>query len=58
MDSSQDENQESPATWENMVVGKAKEALGRVVGDEELAEQGEEQAEIAVQVRDEYESRE
>jgi uncharacterized protein YjbJ (UPF0337 family) len=51
-----DENPEltdSPATWENVVVGKAKEVAGHVLGDEELAEEGEEQAEIAHEVRDE-----
>lgn len=46
---------ESPATWENVVVGKAKEFIGRAVGDEELAEEGEDQAEVAHEVRDEYE---
>lgn len=45
---------ESPATWENIVVGKAKEVLGNAFGDEELAEQGEQQEEIAHQVREEY----
>ena len=45
---------ESPATWENVVVGKAKEVVGHVVGDEELAEEGSEQEEIAHEVREEY----
>jgi uncharacterized protein YjbJ (UPF0337 family) len=45
---------ERPATWENVVVGEAKEALGRAIGNDELAEEGEEQAEIAHEVRDEY----
>ena len=45
---------ESPATWENEAVGKAKEALGRVIGDEKLVEAGEEQDEIAHDVRSEY----
>jgi uncharacterized protein YjbJ (UPF0337 family) len=48
-----DETTESPATWENVVVGKAKEALGHALGDEELTEEGEEQEEIAHEVRDE-----
>lgn len=45
---------ESPATWENVAVGKAKEALGRALGNDDLAEEGEEQEGIAHQVRDEY----
>jgi uncharacterized protein YjbJ (UPF0337 family) len=48
-----DEPTESPATWENVVVGKAKHLFGRVLGDEELAEEGEEQEEIAHEVHDE-----
>ncbi|MDQ1736764.1 MAG: hypothetical protein QOH56_3015 [Pseudonocardiales bacterium] len=47
---------ESPATWENVVVGKAKEVIGRAVGDEELAEEGEEQEEIAHEVRAKFRS--
>lgn len=54
MDSEEYEVPESPATWENVVVGKAKEALGRVTGDEALAEEGEEQEQIAHEVREEY----
>lgn len=46
---------ESPATWENVVVGKAKEVAGRLTGDDDLAEEGEEQAEIAHEVRQGYE---
>jgi len=49
------ESDEDPATWENVVVGKAKQALGRVLGDEELEEEGEEQEEIAHEVHDEAE---
>jgi len=41
-----------PATWENVVVGKAKKLVGKVLGDEELAEEGEEQEEIAHEVAD------
>jgi uncharacterized protein YjbJ (UPF0337 family) len=41
-----------PATWENVVVGKAKEAIGNALGDDELAEEGEEQVEIAHDVRE------
>jgi len=54
MTSSESEVPESPATWENVVVGKAKEALGRVIGDEELADEGAEQADEAREVREEY----
>lgn len=54
MNEPNDEPIESPATWENVVVGKAKEFLGRATGDDELAEEGEEQAEIAHEVREEF----
>ncbi|PZS27430.1 MAG: hypothetical protein DLM58_18855 [Pseudonocardiales bacterium] len=49
-----DEVPESPATWENVVVGEAKEVAGRALHDDELTEQGEEQKQIAHQVREEY----
>jgi uncharacterized protein YjbJ (UPF0337 family) len=49
-----DEPTESPATWENVVVGKAKEVVGHAIGDEELTEEGEEQEEIAHEVREEF----
>ena len=55
MEDREDAPEESPATWENVVVGEAKELVGRALGDEELAEEGEEQAEIAHEVREEYE---
>ena len=45
---------EAPATWENVVVGKAKEVAGHVLRDEAMAEEGEEQDEIAHEVREEY----
>lgn len=45
---------ESPATWENLAVGKVKEVVGKVFGDEGLAEEGEKQEEIAHEVREEY----
>lgn len=48
-----EEATDSPATWENVVVGKAKHLIGRVLHDEELAEEGEEQEEIAHEVHDE-----
>jgi uncharacterized protein YjbJ (UPF0337 family) len=44
---------ESPATWENVVVGKAKEFVGRAIGDKELETEGDEQVEIAHEVREE-----
>lgn len=50
-----DEPTEAPATWENVVVGKAKELAGHAIGDEELAEEGEDQEGIAHEVREEYE---
>ena len=46
---------ERPATWENVVVGEAKEVVGRATGNDELEEEGEEQVEIAHEVRKEYE---
>ena len=45
---------ESPATWENVAVGRAKEVLGKAIGRDDLAEEGEEQEEVAHEVRDEY----
>ncbi len=45
---------ESPATWENVVVGKAKEALGHLTGDQDLVAEGEEQEHIAHEVREEF----
>jgi uncharacterized protein YjbJ (UPF0337 family) len=46
---------ESPSTWENVVVGEAKEFVGRIVGDKDLTEEGETQVEVAHEVRDEAE---
>ena len=57
MTDTEDENPE-PATWENVVAGKAKEAIGHALRDENLAEEGEEQVEIAHDVRDEFEENE
>ena len=45
---------ESPATWENVVVGEVKEAVGRVLHDDSLTEEGDDQKEIAHEVRAEY----
>lgn len=47
--------EERPATWENVVVGEAKELAGRALGNEELAEEGQEQVEIAREVHKDYE---
>ena len=49
-----DEVPEAPATWENVVVGKAKEVAGHAIGDEELVQEGEDQEEIAHEVREEF----
>jgi uncharacterized protein YjbJ (UPF0337 family) len=51
------EPNESPATWENVAVGKAKEVVGRVTGRKDLEEEGEEQEEAAHEVHDEYRHR-
>ena len=50
-----DEVPDSPATWENVVVGEVKEAIGRVLHNDALEDEGKEQAEIAHEVREEYE---
>lgn len=54
MEEEKEEPIESPATWENVVAGKAKEVAGHALGDERLTEEGEEQEEIAHEVREEY----
>lgn len=46
--------EESPATWENVVVGEAKEAVGHLLHNKDLATEGEEQVEVAHEVREEY----
>jgi uncharacterized protein YjbJ (UPF0337 family) len=51
----EDEPTESPATWENVVVGKVKQVIGHTIRDEELVEEGEEQEEVAHEVHDEVE---
>ena len=53
-----DDPDERPATWENVAVGEAKELVGHVIGDDEMAEEGEEQVEIAHEVRAEHEEKE
>lgn len=52
--SSQPEVPESPATWENVIVGEAKNVAGRVLRNKELIEDGEEQKDIAHEVREDY----
>jgi uncharacterized protein YjbJ (UPF0337 family) len=54
MGDSDERPEERPATWENKIVGEAKELFGRVFRNEELAEEGEEQVEAAREVREEY----
>ena len=54
MSENDNEVPESPATWENVVVGKAKELLGHALHKKDLIEDGEEQEEAAHEVRDEY----
>ncbi len=46
---------EAPATWENVIVGKAKEVVGELFHDHDLVEAGEAQAEAAHEVHEEYE---
>lgn len=46
--------EQSPATWENVVVGKVKEFFGRLTRNAKLEEEGEEQAEAAHEVHEEY----
>ena len=50
----EDEVSEAPATWENVLVGKAKEAVGHALGKEDLVEEGEDQVEGAHEAREEY----
>jgi uncharacterized protein YjbJ (UPF0337 family) len=49
-----DEVTDAPATWENVAVGEAKEVAGRLAHNEDLTEEGEEQVEIAHEVREQY----
>jgi uncharacterized protein YjbJ (UPF0337 family) len=55
MGEGQGEPEERPATWENVVVGEAKELLGHAIRDKELVDEGEDQVEIAHEVHEEYE---
>jgi uncharacterized protein YjbJ (UPF0337 family) len=55
MGTDHEEPAESPATWENVVVGEAKRLVGHALDNDELTEEGEEQVEVAHEVREEYE---
>ena len=50
------EPEERPATWENVVVGEAKEFVGKVLGAKDLEDEGEDQVETAHEVHDDYEA--
>jgi uncharacterized protein YjbJ (UPF0337 family) len=50
----EEEVPDSPATWENVAVGKAKEVVGHLLHDPSLTEDGEEQEEIAHEVREKF----
>ncbi|TAM92858.1 MAG: hypothetical protein EPN43_01760 [Jatrophihabitans sp.] len=54
MADSNEEPIERPATWANVLVGKAKEILGHLTGDRRLTEEGAEQEQVAHEVREEY----
>jgi uncharacterized protein YjbJ (UPF0337 family) len=53
-DEPDDEPTEAPATWENIAAAKVKEAVGHLLHDKDLIEEGEEQEEAAHEVREEY----
>jgi uncharacterized protein YjbJ (UPF0337 family) len=53
-DPDEEPDEESPATWENVVVGKAKEFLGHVTHNAEIEEEGEEQVDAAHEAREDY----
>jgi uncharacterized protein YjbJ (UPF0337 family) len=45
---------DAPATWENIVAGEAEKLLGEVTGDKALVAEGEEEIEVAHEVREEW----
>lgn len=49
--STQPEVPESPATWENVLVGEMKEAVGHIMDNHDLAEEGEAQKNAAYELR-------
>ena len=51
MTSAEPEVPESPATWENVLVGEMKEAVGLALSNDELAEAGEAQKDVAYELR-------
>ncbi|HEY8300911.1 MAG TPA: hypothetical protein VIG48_03340 [Jatrophihabitans sp.] len=51
MTSTQPEVPESPATWENVLVGEVKEAVGHTLNMHELADDGEAQKNVAYELR-------
>ncbi|MEO6886056.1 MAG: hypothetical protein ABI232_07205 [Jatrophihabitantaceae bacterium] len=55
MGNDEDAVPQSPATWENVVDGEFKKVVGRVIGDADLAKTGEDEVEVAHEVREEYE---
>lgn len=49
--STQPESPGSPATWENVLVGEMKEAVGHITDNHDLAEDGEAQKNVAYELR-------
>jgi uncharacterized protein YjbJ (UPF0337 family) len=45
---------DAPATWENIVEGEAEKLVGELTGDKARIAEGEEQIEIAHEVREEW----
>lgn len=51
-----DEELERPATWENVVVGKVEEVVGKLTGKDDLVREGEAEVEAAHEVRTHYDN--
>jgi uncharacterized protein YjbJ (UPF0337 family) len=51
MTTTQPDVPESPATWENVLVGEVKEVVGLALNNDELAEDGEAQKDVAYELR-------
>jgi uncharacterized protein YjbJ (UPF0337 family) len=45
---------DAPATWENIVDGEEKKIIGKLTGNDKLEAEGEEEIEIAHEVREEW----
>jgi uncharacterized protein YjbJ (UPF0337 family) len=45
---------ESPSTWENVVAGEIKKVVGHLIGDDQMAQEGDEQVDIAHEAREEF----